>query len=269
VLITPKNWRDFQHYKDRQPPWIRLHRGLLDNFDFQCLPVASRALAPMLWLLASDSVDGEIDATPEKLAFRLRMPLEEVEPAIKPLIDKGFFTVKVAVASKPLAKRKRAAVPETEAETEALQRTEAETEQRQDSPAAADAATVATTRAVWASYAEAYGERYGVPPVRNAKVNGQISHFVKRLGADESPAVAAYFVGHQNALYVRAMHPVDFLLRDAEKLRTEWATRRQVTNAQAVQADRSQTNLNAFAPLIAEARARESKERNDAERSAA
>jgi hypothetical protein len=137
------------------------------------------------------------------------------------------------------------------------------------SPAAADAATVAPTKAVWASYSEAYGERYGVPPVRNAKVNSQILQLVHRLGAEEAPAVAAYFVGHQNQLYVRAMHPTDFLLRDAEKLRTEWATRRQVTNAQAVQADRTQTNLSAFAPLIAEAKARESKERNDAERSAA
>jgi hypothetical protein len=116
VKITPKNWREFQHYKDRNPPWIRLHRGLLDNFEFQCLPVASRALAPMLWLLASDSVDGEIDATAERLAFRLRMSVEEVRDALKPLIDKGFFTVKDAPATKPLAKRKQVAVPEAEAE---------------------------------------------------------------------------------------------------------------------------------------------------------
>jgi hypothetical protein len=116
VKIAPKNWRDFQHYKDRNPPWIRLHRGLLDNFEFQCLPVASRALAPMLWLLASDSVDGEIDATAERLAFRLRMSVDEVRDALKPLIDKGFFIVKADAAIKPLARRKRIAVPETEAE---------------------------------------------------------------------------------------------------------------------------------------------------------
>jgi hypothetical protein len=116
VKIAPKNWREFQHYKDRNPPWIRLHRGLLDNFEFQCLPVASRALAPMLWLLASDSIDGEIDATAERLAFRLRMSVDEVRDALKPLIDKGFFTVKADAAIKPLARRKRIAVPEAEAE---------------------------------------------------------------------------------------------------------------------------------------------------------
>jgi hypothetical protein len=116
--ITPRNWRDFQHYKDRNPPWIRLHKGLLDNFDFQRLPVASRALAPMLWLLASDSVDGVIDADPEKLAFRLRMTIKEVSDSLEPLIDKKFFDV-VHDASKPLAVCEQVAVPETETETEA------------------------------------------------------------------------------------------------------------------------------------------------------
>jgi hypothetical protein len=116
VKIVPKNWRDFQHYKDRNPPWIRLHKSLLDNYEFQCLPVASRALAPMLWLLASDSVDGVIDATAAKLAFRLRMSESDVRDALKPLIDNGFF----AIASGVLAECPQVAVPETE--TEALQK---------------------------------------------------------------------------------------------------------------------------------------------------
>ncbi len=63
--------------------------------------------------------------------------------------------------------------------------------------------------------------------MRNAKVNGQMAQLLQRLGADEAPAVAQFFLSHKNLLYVRAMHPVDLLLRDAEKLRTEWATNRQ------------------------------------------
>jgi hypothetical protein len=101
-------WHDFQHYKDRNPPWIRLHKKLLDNFDFHCLPVASRALAPMLWLLASESTDGVIEATAEQLAFRLRHSAGEVEEALRPLIDKGFFVLE----SGTLAECLRGAVPE-------------------------------------------------------------------------------------------------------------------------------------------------------------
>jgi hypothetical protein len=116
-------------------------------------------------------------------------------------------------------------------------------------PAAAKAPSAET----WDSYARAYSERYGAVPVRNAKVNGQLAQFVARVGAQEAPSVARFFVGHQGQFYVRSMHSTDSLLRDAEKLRTEWATNRQTTNAGAALADRTQTNLNAFAPLLAEA----------------
>ncbi len=113
-FLTVKNWREFQHYNNRRPPWIRLHRSLLDDFDFQCLPVASRALAPMLWLLASEYVNGKIDAEPSKLAFRLRMSPDELTSALKPLIAGGFFSSDSAV----LAECLHVAVPETETETE-------------------------------------------------------------------------------------------------------------------------------------------------------
>ncbi len=114
--------------------------------------------------------------------------------------------------------------------------------------------------AAWDAYAKAYERRYRAAPVRNAAVNGQLAMLVARLGAEEAPLVAAFFVGHRNALYVNAMHPVNLLLRDAEKLRTEWATNRQMTRTQAAQADKTQTNANAFAGMLAEARARESEE---------
>ncbi len=102
MRLAPKNWREFQHYSNRNPPWIRLQRKLLDDKDFHRLPVASRALAPMLWLLASESINGDFDADPDELAFRLRSSVKEIEAALAPLIDKGFF-LPVQDASKPLA----------------------------------------------------------------------------------------------------------------------------------------------------------------------
>lgn len=117
---------------------------------------------------------------------------------------------------------------------------------RADKPAAPSAQA-------WDAYAKAYANRYGCQPVRNSSVNAQLALVVGKLGAEESPHVAAFYVGHQSGLYVSAMHPVNLLLRDAEKLRTEWATNRQVTRTQGQQADRTQTNANAFAPLLAAA----------------
>lgn len=109
-----KGWADFQHYKDRSPPWIKLHKSLLDNYEYQCLPIASRALAPMIWLLASESNTGEFDGDVKKLAFRLRTTEKEIAEGLKPLIQAGF----VECASGVLADCKRDAIPETETETE-------------------------------------------------------------------------------------------------------------------------------------------------------
>lgn len=114
INMKPKNWDAFQHYKDRCPPWIKLHRGLLNDRSFMCLPIESKALAPMLWLLASESQDGEFDGSIEELSFRLRLSSKEVEKGLKPLIDNGFFIADSAM----LASCYQGAIPETERETE-------------------------------------------------------------------------------------------------------------------------------------------------------
>lgn len=78
----------------------------------------------------------------------------------------------------------------------------------------------------WTAYEAAYQRRYSVAPVRNKTVNGVLAQFVSRVGAEEAPKIAEFYVGHNWKLYVNAVHPVQLLLRDAEKLRTEWATGR-------------------------------------------
>lgn len=84
------------------------------------------------------------------------------------------------------------------------------------------------TGPIWLAYSTAYRRRYGAEPVRNAKVNGQLAQLAKRLG-DDAAEVAAFYVGHSGAYYGQRGHCVDALLRDCEKLRTEWATGRQIT----------------------------------------
>lgn len=80
------------------------------------------------------------------------------------------------------------------------------------------------TALIWRAYKAAYRERYGVDPVHNAKVMGQLSQLLARLGAEEAPQVATFYVGRDTPYYRQNMHSVDALLRDAEKLRTEWMT---------------------------------------------
>jgi hypothetical protein len=106
------------------------------------------------------------------------------------------------------------------------------------------------TAGVWNSYSDAYKRRYGAEPVRNAKVNGQLSQLVKRLGSDEAPGVAAWYVASNNRFYVQKRHAVDCLLADAEGLRTEWATNRRVTETGAREADRLQATGDMWTRII-------------------
>ena len=114
MILKPKNWDKFQHYKDRCPPWIKLHRDILNDRTFASLPIASKALAPLLWLLASESKDGSFNAASEELAFRLHIASKDIESGLKPLIDKGFFVD----ASTMLAPCYQPAIPEREREGE-------------------------------------------------------------------------------------------------------------------------------------------------------
>lgn len=62
ILRIPK-WRDFQHYKDRRPVWIKAHTELLLDDEWHELADASKAHLFGLWLLAA-SYDGKIPFKP-------------------------------------------------------------------------------------------------------------------------------------------------------------------------------------------------------------
>lgn len=113
--------------------------------------------------------------------------------------------------------------------------------------------TASRTSETWAAYCQAYAARYGTEPTRNATVNAQMAQVVKRLGAEEAPHVAAWYVLHNNAYYVSRGHSVAALLSDCEKLRTEWATGNRITATKARQLDKTQANGDVWGKLIAEA----------------
>jgi len=76
-----------QNYKDRNPPWIKLHRDLLRDYEFSCLQDASKLLLIEIWLLASQK-NNRIPADPKWL--KQQLPYKGVVN-LKPLIDGGFF----------------------------------------------------------------------------------------------------------------------------------------------------------------------------------
>lgn len=112
-------------------------------------------------------------------------------------------------------------------------------------------------REAWGRYKAAYTQRYGVPPLRDAKINSQVKQLVQRLG-EEAGAVAEFFVLSVNdALIVKNCHELGYLLKGAMAYRTQWATGRAMTAGRARQIDSTQTNANAADEAIRMLRARE------------
>lgn len=82
---------------------------------------------------------------------------------------------------------------------------------------------------VWESYKSAYFQRYKVEPVRNAKVNSNISQIAKRLGI-EAIEVVKFYLTHNDSFYLKNLHAVSLCLKDCESLRTQMVRGRTVTS---------------------------------------
>ncbi len=111
-MLTVKNWSRHQHYKDRRPPWIKLHRDVMNDMQFMELTMDQRGLLMSLWILAAEA-DGQLPDDAKTLSWRLRVQNVDVEPLVR-----AGFLIRVADASNlpPVA------CLETETEAEERQR---------------------------------------------------------------------------------------------------------------------------------------------------
>jgi hypothetical protein len=99
---------------------------------------------------------------------------------------------------------------------------------------------------VWEAYARAYELRYGTPPVRNATTNTALLNLIKRVGAQDAPDVARFYVEHNGAFYCQKGHAPQFMVADAEKLHTEWKTGRRITASASRMNERADANQQAI-----------------------
>lgn len=85
--LSVVNWDKFQHYKQRNPPWIKLHNDILHHYEYACLQDASKLLLIHIWLLASKT-DNKIPNDPTWLQKTLGL---DTTPDVNILIDSGFL----------------------------------------------------------------------------------------------------------------------------------------------------------------------------------
>lgn len=103
----------------------------------------------------------------------------------------------------------------------------------------------------WLAYANAYFNRYGVEPIRNAKVNGQISKFVDLVGLSMAPVLARYYVNLNTPYYLQKSHDFGLALADAQAINTQYLSGRQITRKDIQRVEASQTAANLMHDLTA------------------
>ena len=116
-------------------------------------------------------------------------------------------------------------------------------------------------QALWTAYTVAFQRRYGVAPVRNAKVNAQLKQLAQRLPAEHAVATVTHYVTSQNGRYIAARHAVGPLLMDCEGLCMEAQTGRQATAHAAREADRRSSRGQEHAAVLARLEAAEASEK--------
>lgn len=66
--LRVKNWGEFQHYKDRFPPWIKLYNKIIGSDDqFGFLPELEQWQLVRIWLIASRSSIFALDDAGKKV----------------------------------------------------------------------------------------------------------------------------------------------------------------------------------------------------------
>ncbi len=244
--LSIKNFDKFQHYKHRNPPWIKLHLELLDDADFLRLPDATKWQYVGLLLLASRH---ENQIFNDEIYIKNRLGLTG-KLDLSARFMKGHVLARCKQDASILHTNADSEKSQSREETEkSRDRGEAETEERQSRGEDTPAAVVPTSRRprspvkpmtgdVWESYRSSYLLRYGADPIRNASVNAILTRVIERLGTETAPAVASFYVQHNKPFYVEKRHPVNLLLADAEGLHTQWITGVKATTGEAKNAER-------------------------------
>lgn len=88
-FLRIKEWAKYQHYKDRNPPWVKLYREMLTSYTWTVLDDASRLLAIVCLLLAAET-DNKIPLDRDFIRRRSQL---KTRPDVRKLIEVDFAEV--------------------------------------------------------------------------------------------------------------------------------------------------------------------------------
>lgn len=265
-IVTIRNWEKYNNRNDvKKASWFRLEHSFFDSSRFYGLTASQKLL--WIYLLcevskhSAESPGTTIIATMHATAI-LGLSVKELHQAIEIFKEFQMLTTRTL-------RGRYADVTQTCSTNDTNDTNERyDTDERDQNLPGGSAEkppkappVPSKGSLVWEAYREAYWKRYGIDPVRNAQVNAQCSQLAKRLGA-EAPQVAAAYLSHSDAFYVRCLHPIGLLVKDAEKLRTEWKLGSRMTGQLARQVEMRAANDDVVNAVVRKLEAEDAEKRN-------
>jgi hypothetical protein len=252
VKVEISGWEKLNARKDQQTyTWFRCENNMPVSQSLFGMTAGERFVWITLLCLCSQKQSGDLEFETEWLSWYSGATLEEVEGALEKL--EASHTI-VYARNKPTYTRVRK--PKVTSDSRALQtdiqtdNTDIQTDTLSETETvpALVVGEVSTEKEkkpgvlVWEAYSTAFKKRWGDDPPRNAESNSLCKRLAEKLGVTEAPQVASFYLEHKDAFYVKMMHPLSFLVRDATRVRTEWATGNVTTQFGAKQGELQQHN---------------------------
>jgi hypothetical protein len=225
--LSIKKYDTYQHYKTRNPPWIKLYRCLLNDYEMRLLPIHSRMAYICLLIIASET-DNRIPIDYKYLSDRCGFDVNEM--TVTRLIDSGFL---IALrARRAIARHALFSSLLSSSEEDGLSSLDSLPSSLKIVPDLKSKKYAGKSSAVWETYRASFLGRWKVEPIRDKQTNSMLCKLVEKLGDDIASHVAAFYLTHNKPFYVENRHPVNVLLRDCHGLHTQWATGTKATTGE-------------------------------------
>lgn len=168
--LSVRRWRDYQHYADRNPPWIKWHISTLDDLELNESCTETRLFWSLLLLVAAKK-ENVIPLDTAWLAQEVSLPKRAVSRAVKELVQAGFlleFDSKRACISADKNARTAAIKSASPSRARARARSEAEAETKKEQVHKPSAVDLVPTRAPeaepeWGAVDEEQPEDFTIP----------------------------------------------------------------------------------------------------------
>jgi hypothetical protein len=93
--LAVRNWKKYQHYKDRTPIWIKFHLETLNDDDLKALPIETRLLWDQMLLLAA-MFQNSVANDPELIGKLTGIPSEVCREGVAKLIKGRYLREKAS-----------------------------------------------------------------------------------------------------------------------------------------------------------------------------